>query len=96
MRVELQRDMYSSTPIVTPYIRQYLRVLLSPIWSAMMTCLKCMSFLLLLALGLARPSAGVKEVFVVPHSHCDAGWLLTAQQYFEKWPVGAQLMGCAV
>eukprot|EP01116_Phalansterium_solitarium_P019430 TRINITY_DN5407_c0_g1_i1.p1 TRINITY_DN5407_c0_g1~~TRINITY_DN5407_c0_g1_i1.p1 ORF type:complete len:801 (-),score=286.01 TRINITY_DN5407_c0_g1_i1:107-2509(-) len=27
-------------------------------------------------------SAGLQEVYLVPHSHCDAGWLITADAYF--------------
>jgi hypothetical protein len=42
------------------------------------------STLLLLAAvaALLAPSAAVMEVIVVPHSHCDAGWLYTADRYF--------------
>lgn len=34
----------------------------------------------------AAGSSAVAEVHLVPHSHCDAGWLLSAQQYFDEWP----------
>lgn len=28
-----------------------------------------------------------QEVHLIAHSHCDAGWLFTPEQYYDTWPV---------
>ena len=45
-----------------------------------------LSLLILLVHVCIGCAGALVDVFLVPHSHCDPGWLLSAQQYFDEWP----------